>query len=166
MNILYYYGGQVIDSATHLSSLAKAEAFFAKKYGSSGVGDFHAVCVDSQGPAADAQAAAAKSKTRVLGKMTRNRLNQFRVIATMTRSGDRLTVDTAVTGDTSLKTRFSMAIPVAKQALADRLVRAIDSGKAFGGAEVCVDVDGEFYLHLDWRVRGRYLASDLQMLGF
>ena len=52
-------------------------------------------------------------------------------------------------------------------ALAARLMRAIDSGKAITGLRVATDVYGDEYLDcVSVKVMGRYLSRDLQRMGF
>ncbi len=50
--------------------------------------------------------------------------------------------------------------------LAERLVRAIDAGKAHTGATVKRDVNGKSYVQANAQIRGRCMNADLACLGF
>ena len=51
-------------------------------------------------------------------------------------------------------------------ALAKRLVRAIEAGKALTSKGVGTDAYGNTYLITEARVMGRYMNADLKRLGF
>lgn len=51
-------------------------------------------------------------------------------------------------------------------ALAKRLVRAIEAGKAFTVKGFATDVCGNTYLRAEANIMGRYMNADLKRLGF
>lgn len=68
--------------------------------------------------------------------------------------------------DPNLDSRFGINVG-RNPALAARLMRAIDSGKAITGLRVATDIYGQQYLDCDAvKVMGRYLSADLKKLGF
>lgn len=55
---------------------------------------------------------------------------------------------------------------VKDQRMADRLVRAINSGAAYSNPKVVRDVSGQTYVHADRAFMGKYLNADLRKLGY
>jgi hypothetical protein len=67
-----------------------------------------------------------------------------------------------------LATRYSIStgFGIGGRSLAERLIRAIDAGKAYTNTYRATDVNGAEYLGGDFHVLGRHLDADLKRLGF
>lgn len=52
------------------------------------------------------------------------------------------------------------------RALAERLIRAINAGKAYRNPRLATDVNGKTYVQADHTILGRHMNADLTRLGF
>jgi hypothetical protein len=88
-------------------------------------------------------------------------------IQTDEHTGRHLVVETTWTGAAlDRPDGIGFGLSLAKRALAERLVRAINAGAVFTRPEIKVDVNGATYVSSGCAVLGRRMNADLRRLGF
>lgn len=89
------------------------------------------------------------------------------VTANIVRSADGITVETTWSGaKLDRPNGIAWGLKASHEKLAERLVKAVNAGKAFRNAEVKTDVNGASYVAATMQVFGRTMNRDLKRLGF
>lgn len=77
-----------------------------------------------------------------------------------------LLVETTCPQRSDLSTRTGIGLKITHQALAHRLIQAINAGKVFADVKICKDIHGAEYIGSTCVINTRMLNAELKRLGF
>lgn len=77
-----------------------------------------------------------------------------------------LLVETTCPQRPDLSTRYGIGLKITHNALAHRLIQAINAGKVFKNVEVLTDVHGAEYIGSTCMLNTRVMNAELKRLGF